>query len=141
MVQCYQAMFYETFSSTVPLMQTFVLYGSPMCNYLVTFHDTHTMYVPLFDTALDVVGGMAVLIYPIILTIELGVLSYFLFVRRKSENTGMAVSFRDEGTDQVVYEHVLGLGIWLDLHCNLFRHVWRHVVWSGLWCGSVPHGC
>lgn len=94
MVQCYQAMFYETFSSTVPLMQTFVLYGSPMCNYLVTFHDTHTMYVPLFDTALDVVGGMAVLIYPVILTIVLGVLSYFLFVRRKSENTGMAVSFR-----------------------------------------------
>lgn len=94
MVQCYQAMFYETFSSAVPLMQTFVLYGSPMCNYLVTFHDTHTMYVPLFDTALDVVGGMAVLIYPVILTIVLGVLSYFLFVRRKSENTGMAVSFR-----------------------------------------------
>lgn len=94
MIQCYQAMFYETFSSTVPLMQTFVLYGSPMCNYLVTFHDTHTMYVPLFDTALDVVGGMAVLIYPVILTIVLGVLSYFLFVRRKSENTGMAVSFR-----------------------------------------------
>ena len=94
MVQCYQAMFYETFSSTVPLMQTFVLYGSPMCNYLVTFHDTHTMYVPLLDTALDVVGGMAVLIYPVILTIVLGVLSYFLFVRRKSENTGMAVSFR-----------------------------------------------
>ena len=94
MVQCYQAMFYETFSSTVPLMQTFVLYGSPMCNYLVTFHDTHTMYVPLFDTVLDVVGGMAVLIYPVILTIVLGVLSYFLFVRRKSENTGMAVSFR-----------------------------------------------
>ena len=94
MVQCYQAMFYETFSSTVPLMQTFVLYGSPMCNYLVTFHDTHTMYVPLFDTALDVVGGMAVLIYPVILTIVLGVLSYFMFVRRKSENTGMAVSFR-----------------------------------------------
>lgn len=29
MIQCYQAMFYETFSSTVPLMQTFVLYGSP----------------------------------------------------------------------------------------------------------------
>ena len=94
MIQCYQAMFYETFSSTVPLMQTFVLYGSPMCNYLVTFHDTHTMYVPLLDTALDVVGGMAVLIYPVILTIVLGVLSYFLFVRRKSENTGMAVSFR-----------------------------------------------
>lgn len=37
---------------------------------------------------------MAVLIYPVILTIVLGVLSYFLFVRRKSENTGMAVSFR-----------------------------------------------
>lgn len=94
MIQCYQAMFYETFNSTVPLMQTFVLYGSPMCNYLATSHDTHTMYVPLFDTALDVVGGMAVLIYPVILTIVLGVLSYFLFVRRKSENTGMAVSFR-----------------------------------------------
>ena len=94
MIQCYQAMFYETFSSTVPLMQTFVLYGSPMCNYLATSHDTHTMYVPLFDTALDVVGGMAVLIYPVVLTIVLGVLSYFLFVRRKSENTGMAVSFR-----------------------------------------------
>lgn len=57
MIQCYQAMFYETFSSTVPLMQTFVLYGSPMCNYLVTFHDTHTMYVPLLDTALDVVAA------------------------------------------------------------------------------------
>ncbi len=68
MIQCYQAMFYETFSSTVPLMQTFVLYGSPMCNYLVTFHDTHTMYVPLFDTALDVVGGMAVLIYDTVLS-------------------------------------------------------------------------
>lgn len=94
MIQCYQAMFYETFSSTVPLMQTFVLYGSPMCNYLATSHDTHTMYVPLFDTALDVVGGMAVLIYPVILTIVLGVLSYLLFVRRKSEKTGMAVSFR-----------------------------------------------
>lgn len=95
MVQCYQAMFYETFSSAVPLMQTFVLYGSPMCNYLATMQHSHTMSVPLFtSTAMDTAGGMAILIYPVVLTIVLGVLSYFLFVRRKSENTGMAVSFR-----------------------------------------------
>ena len=95
MVQCYQAMFYETFSSAVPLMQTLVLYGSPMCNYLATMQHSHTMSVPLFtSTAMDTAGGMAILIYPVILTIVLGVLSYFLFVRRKSENTGMAVSFR-----------------------------------------------
>lgn len=95
MVQCYQAMFYETFSSAVPLMQTFVLYGSPMCNYLATEQYTRTMSVPLFtSTAMDTAGGMAILIYPVVLTIVLGVLSYFLFVRRKSENTGMAVSFR-----------------------------------------------
>ncbi|WP_370813491.1 hypothetical protein [Butyricicoccus pullicaecorum] len=95
MVQCYQAMFYETFSSAVPLMQTFVLYGSPMCNYLATEQYTRTMTVPLFtSTAMDTAGGMAILIYPVVLTIVLGVLSYFLFVRRKSENTGMAVSFR-----------------------------------------------
>lgn len=95
MVQCYQAMFYETFSSAVPLMQTFVLYGSPMCNYFATMQHSHTMSVPLFtSTAMDTAGGMAILIYPVVLTIVLGVLSYFLFVRRKSENTGMAVSFR-----------------------------------------------
>lgn len=95
MVQCYQAMFYETFSSAVPLMQTLVLYGSPMCNYLATEQYTRTMSVPLFtSTAMDTAGGMAILIYPVVLTIVLGVLSYFLFVRRKSENTGMAVSFR-----------------------------------------------
>lgn len=95
MVQCYQAMFYETFSSAVPLMQTLVLYGSPMCNYLATMQHSHTMSVPLFtSTAMDTAGGMAILIYPVVLTIVLGVLSYFLFVRRKSENTGMAVSFR-----------------------------------------------
>lgn len=95
MVPCYQAMFYETFSSAVPLMQTFVLYGSPMCNYLATEQYTRTMTVPLFtSTAMDTAGGMAILIYPVVLTIVLGVLSYFLFVRRKSENTGMAVSFR-----------------------------------------------
>ncbi|OUP52876.1 hypothetical protein B5F17_07795 [Butyricicoccus pullicaecorum] len=95
MVQCYQAMFYETFSSAVPLMQTFVLYGSPMCNYLATEQYTRTMSVPLFSsTAMDTAGGMAILLYPVVLTIVLGVLSYFLFVRRKSENTGMAVSFR-----------------------------------------------
>lgn len=95
MVQCYQAMFYKTFSSAVPLMQTLVLYGSPMCNYLATEQYTRTMTVPLFNsTAMDTAGGMAILIYPVVLTIVLGVLSYFLFVRRKSENTGMAVSFR-----------------------------------------------
>lgn len=95
MVQCYQAMFYKTFSSAVPLMQTLVLYGSPMCNYLATEQYTRTMTVPLFtSTAMDTAGGMAILIYPVVLTIVLGVLSYFLFVRRKSENTGMAVSFR-----------------------------------------------
>lgn len=95
MVQCYQAMFYKTFSSAVPLMQTLVLYGSPMCNYLATEQYTRTMTVPLFNSAaMDTAGGMAILIYPVVLTIVLGVLSYFLFVRRKSENTGMAVSFR-----------------------------------------------
>ena len=94
MVQCYQTMFYETFGSGIPVMQSLILYGSPMCNYLVTTDMSHLVTVPLFsDGSIQTAGGMGILIYPVILTILLGVLSYVLFVRRKSENTGMAISF------------------------------------------------
>lgn len=94
MIQGYQAMYYETFSSAAPILRSLVLYGSPMCNYLATTQYAHTVQVPLVGgSPMETAGGMAILIYPIILTIVLSVLSYFLFVRRKSENTGMAVSF------------------------------------------------
>lgn len=95
MIQGYQAMYYETFSSAAPILRSLVLHGSPMCNYIATTQYAHTVHVPLIGgSPMETAGGMAVLIYPVVLAIVLSVLSYFLFVRRKSENTGMAVSFK-----------------------------------------------
>lgn len=95
MVQAYQAMFYETFVSGMPLVESLMRYGSPICNYLVTLASGTAIGIPMLggELSISIPQGMAIAVYPLVLTIVLAALSYFLFCRRKSENSGMAIAF------------------------------------------------
>lgn len=95
MVQAYQAMFYETFVSGMPLVESLMRYGSPICNYLVTLASGTAIGIPMLggELSINIPQGMAIAVYPLVLTLVLTALSYFLFCRRKSENSGMAIAF------------------------------------------------
>lgn len=93
-VQFYQTVFYKTFDSATPLVENLMVYGSPLVNYLGTTGDGEwpSFLIDMYSTTIP--EGMSVLVYPLLLTVLLGILSYVMFVRRKSENAGMAIAFR-----------------------------------------------
>lgn len=95
MVQVYQALFYQTFATGMPAVENLMVYGSPICSYLMSGYMQETAGFPIIgQLAVKLPGGASALIYPVVLTIVLLALSFVLFCRRKSENSGMAIAFK-----------------------------------------------
>lgn len=95
MVQVYQAMFYQTFATGMPAVENLMMYGSPIGSYLLSGYDQQSLSFPVIgQLAAHLPGGMGALLYPVVLTIVLLALSFVLFCRRRSENSGMAIAFK-----------------------------------------------